>query len=125
MFETDLRDYLVSYDDLNALVGSRIYPGVLPENPTYPAISYSLVSESRHHNIDVAYPRYQFSCFSPNYISAKNVATQVRKALQRYRGTMGSTQVIQGVFENEIELYDPTDKLYHVAVDMKLIFREA
>jgi hypothetical protein len=124
VFETDLRDYLIAYTDLNALVGSRIYPAVLPDNPTYPAIAHSEVSGSRRHNINVAFPRYQFSCFSPTYLIAKEVATQVRKALQRYSGLMGSTRVIQGVFENEIEFYDPTEKVWNVAVDMKMIIRE-
>lgn len=124
MFVTDLKDYLINYEPLKDLIGNRVYPGVLPAKPTLPAVSYFEVSGLRYHDIDVAFPRFQFSCFSPRYLEAKNVAKEIRHALQRFKGQIGDTNVIQGVFENQFELYENDTKLFNIAVDIKIIYRE-
>lgn len=124
-FEGDLKNFAAADVALNALIGTRFYPGALPENPTYPAVTYFKIDGNRHHNIDVAFPRYQFSCWSPVYLTAQVTATAVRKAFQRYKGIMGSTQIIQGVYERQGDLYEPDTKLFHIPVDIKFIIREA
>ena len=124
MFEVDLRNYLISQEPLKKLIGSKIYPGWIPENAKMPAIAFLEVSGVRHHNIDVAYPRFQFSIFSSRYLEAKEIANEVRNSLQRYKGKMGNTRVIQAVFQNEYESYEEDTLLYHVAVDFKFIFWE-
>ena len=124
MIETELRAYLLNDPDIKRMIGNRMYPLVLPEKAAFPAIAYTMVSKGSHHLINIAFPRIQFSCFSPSYMEAKNIAGKIREALQRYKGQMGSNRVIQGVFENEYEMYEKDTGLYHVACDIKIIFRE-
>lgn len=122
--ETKLRDYLLSIKEIQSAVGNRIYPGWLPEKPTYPAIAYLAVSGVAHHNIPVAYPRFQFSVFSTKYGEAKELAEEIRSALQRYKGNMGGVRVLQGVWEGSRDMYESDTKLYHIATDFKIIYRE-
>lgn len=124
MFSTALRTYLLSVPEITASIGSRLYPGWIPENAPMPSVAYLEVSGVRHHDIDVAYPRYQFSCFSTRYLEAKEVADEIRNALQRYKGDMGNTRVIQGVHEGSFEQYERDTGIYHVAIDFKIIYRE-
>ena len=124
LLEIDLRNYLLTNDNLKALIGTRIYPGWIPENATMPSVAFLTVSGVRHHNIDVAYPRIQFSVFSSRYLEAKEIASEIRKSLRRHEGMTGSTRIIQGVFENENEMYEKDTLLYHIACDFKIIYWE-
>jgi len=124
MFSTELRTFLLTHKSLTDLIGQRLYPGWLPEKPAMPSVAYLEVSGVRFHNIDVAYPRFQFSCFSNRYVEAKQVATEITKALQRFKGDIGGTRVIQCVHEGTYEQYEQDTKLYHVSVDFKIIYRE-
>lgn len=123
-FEVNLREYLLTIPEIKNIVGNRIHPGWLPEKPVYPALAYLEVSGVSHHNIPVAYPRFQFSVFSTRYGEAKQVAEEVRKALQRYKGDMGGIKVLQGVWEGSRDMYESDTKLYHIATDFKIIYRE-
>ncbi len=124
MLEVDIRNYLISQETLKLKIGTRIYPGWIPENAVMPSVAFLSVSGVRHHDIDVAYPRYQFSVFSPRYIEAKEIAAEIRNILQRFKGQMGNSNVIQVAFQNEYENYENDTKLYHIAIDFKFIFWE-
>lgn len=124
MLAIDLRNYLLENQTIKDLVSTRVYPGWIPEKATMPAIAYLEVSGIRHHDIDVAFPRYQFSVFSTRYSEAREIAKEIRDTFQRYKGEIGSTSIIQGVFENEYEQYESETKLYHIAVDFKFIYWE-
>lgn len=124
MLPIDLRNHLLSHKPLTDLIGTRLHPGWFPEKVTLPAVAFFCVSGIGHHDIDVAYPRYQFSCFSPRYLEAKQVAGEIKNALKRFKGDMGGTRVIQGVFENQYEQYEKDTNLYHIAVDFKIIHWE-
>ena len=74
---------------VTALVSARVYPLLLRQNPTYPAVTYEKVSGPRIENLQglsgLAHPRFQFSCFGDDYEEADSVAEQVRLALEGYR----------------------------------------
>lgn len=124
MLDTDLVDYLKNYQPLKELIGARIYPGVIPENGTKPAVAYNEVSALGHHDIDVSFPRFQFSCFSSRYIEAKQIRQEIENALKRFKGTMGATQVIQGVSDGKYMLYEDDTKLHNAIIIMKIIHWE-
>ena len=124
MLEVDLRNHLLSNETLKSLISTRLYPGWIPENAVMPAVAFLCVSGVRHFDIDVAYPRYQFSVFSPRYLEAKEIVSEIRNILQRFKGKMGNTDVIQVAYQNEYENYERDTKLYHIAIDFKFIYRE-
>lgn len=124
MLETDLRTYLLTLDSLKDYIGTRIYPGWIPKNATMPSVAFLGVSRPSHHDIEVAYPRIQFSIFSARYIEAKEITSELRGILQRFKGRMGETNIIQIVYENEYENYESDTGLYHIAIDFKIIYWE-
>lgn len=124
MLEVDIRNHLLSHQSLKDYIGTRLYPGWIPENAVMPSVAFLAVSRPSHHDIDVAYPRYQFSVFSSRYIESKEIAAEIRAILQRYKGEMGNSKIIQVVFENEYENYEKDTKLYHIAIDFKFIIWE-
>jgi len=124
MLAAAIRSYLLSIPELTALIGTRLYPGWIPENADMPSVAYFEISGVRHHDIDVAYPRYQFSCFSTRYAEARKIAEIIRKSLQRYKGDMSGIRIIQGVHESTYEQYERETNIYHISVDMRIIHRE-
>lgn len=95
--EQALETYLIGVPAVAALIvdgaGSRLYPQALPQDPVYPAVTYSVISnpvvESHGGNSALAHPRVQFDCWSTDYIQAKTVAREIRRALQGVKGIMG------------------------------------
>ena len=123
-----LYNYLSNYAGLTALVSTRIYPLVLPQDGTLPAVAYQKVSAIRTHTMGndpgVARPRYQFTCWGETPTEAKEVAAQIRAALQNQRnqlwgGESGVTVTVIGP-ENEIDNFELTKadvELFSVSQD--------
>ena len=114
--ESDVFARLSTFPGLMALVGTRIYPDLLPQNPTLPAVTLFKVSNPREitHSGDssLQHPRYQFSCWALTYGAVWTVAEQVRLALQ------GLTSAGVGIYDNGHDLYDEEMGYYHVAIDI-------
>jgi hypothetical protein len=123
MIEESLRAKILADTDVTDDIGQRLYILKLPQSPTLPAVTYFKVSNPRHHDIDVAMPRYQFDIWAESYITARGVADNIRKALQRESGTWTGIRVIQAVYLGETDMYEDDTELYHVAQDYKIIYR--
>lgn len=122
--ETAICSHLISRPSVSGKISSRMYPLKLPQNPTYPAVVYRKISGSRHHDIDIAMPRIQYSCFASKYLDAKDLADAIRKELQRYKGYLSGIPIKQIVFEGEQDFYEQDTKVYHVAIDFKILYEE-
>ena len=113
---------------VSALVSTRIYPVVVPQNGSLPCITYQQISEPWAHAMGtdpgIRSPRYQISAWSTSYSQVKSVAKQVRTALQDFTGTMGGAGgiAVQRVFfegETDMSDVDPESQAvtHHVAQD--------
>jgi len=83
---------------LVALIAARFYPQMVPQKPTYPAVTYQVVSAPRESNMGVdpgiVNARVQFSAWGTTWKSARDVAEQLRLAFQRWRGTVAGTEIM-------------------------------
>lgn len=110
---------------LSALVGTRVYRVRLPQNVTYPAVTYWKVSGNRLHDTQgptgESDPRVQVSCWSRSQAQAEDVAEAVRGVLDGWSSTGGvhMTQLV-----NETDLYDNEVEVYHIALDFVLMHEE-
>lgn len=122
IIEEALKSYLTGYAGLTALISTRVYPLRLPESPTYPSVTYQRISAPRIHSHSgpsgLAFPRFQFDCYSPTYLGAKAVATQVRLALDGYTGTMGGgVSVGSSLLQDDRDFYDTATRIWRVSID--------
>jgi len=120
--------YLEASTGIHDLIGDRIYPITMPQNCTKPALTYRVISGMEHHNIDVAYPRFQFDCWGETYSDAKTLAYEVKEAFQRLRTPIGGSSgldIIQAVILNEIDMsYNMDTSLYGIYVDVRIIYKK-
>lgn len=122
--EEALRTLLLSDSTVSGLVGTRVYPMQLPLDCTLPAISYSKISSPNNHLIDVASPRFQFSCFAEDYLEVQQLKTAVVSALNRYKGVASGIHIKQIVFQDASDDYEETTGIFHVPVDFKIIYQQ-
>lgn len=126
MFEEALFSFLVADTDLTALVGQRIYPLLLPQQPTTPAISYQRISTTPLYalngNQQLTKVRIQFDIFGATLADAKSVAEALHSRLDAYRGLMGSVQVGSVFRASEMDLYDPSVESFRVSTDYLIVF---
>lgn len=124
--ETALHTRLAGFAGLTALVAQRIYATKPPQNATYPAVSHFGLPGQKYSAMGadaaVASRRFQVSSWGDTKSAALDVATQVRKALQRFRGTSDGI-VVQDVFvvSDGLDLYEP-DTFKHQIVQEYLMW---
>lgn len=122
---------LTGNSGVTALVGTKVYPGRLPQNTVMPAISYELVSSNEILPINaqaggvLLRSRVQVTVLAKSYAETKAVHEAVRKAVLFQRGLIGAVRVISitrdliGADERDDEL-----GLYMQSVDYLLIHDE-
>lgn len=128
---------LSTFAGVTAIVGTspndRVYPVVLPEKPTYPAITYRQIDSTRlqgpHSDPGVATVRVQVTAFAESFDAAKALAEQIRLALERY-GTAITGTDIAGVTVYDITIgsdadsYIPELDLFAISTDFSVTHQE-
>lgn len=95
--EDALYSYLAAQSTIIAIVDDRIYPTVLPQDPTKPAVVFYNVGTSplwlqnAKPVLDVT--RIQIDCYADTSRDAKLLAKAVRDVLESYVGLMGTLSV--------------------------------
>lgn len=83
---------------VGALCGDRIYPQVIPQGGTVPAVTYDRTSGERIRALDgvdgVASPRFEFICWAATYLAAVELKNAVRAALEGYTGTILGVSIL-------------------------------
>lgn len=115
--QTDVRDFLIADAAIAAIIGSRMYPDILPQNVTYPAISYSMAARESVRDIPNgpagrARPRLTINAWSLVYDQASELSDAIRLRLDGFKGVMGASDVgairldnMFDVFEDEVQAY--------------------
>jgi hypothetical protein len=127
--------YLSTYAGLSALVSTRIYPDLLPQTITYPAIVYTLISgvndETLGEDSDTTEERWQFTINASSVDSRANVCKQLKKAFKDYN--KGSTRIMGGSggvpvgsvnHAGQTNFYEEETKIYQRTVDFMFIYDE-
>jgi len=83
--ETGLYSALTGDGTVSGLVSTRVYPEVMPQGVTYPAISYQRISTVRYNMLsgvdDFTQVRIQVDCWDSSYSGVKTLAAAVKSAL--------------------------------------------
>lgn len=110
--ETDLYTKLTAYTALTALVGTRFYPAILPDDVVYPAICYSVISKSvigsgASNNCMEA--RVQLSAYAVDYL---NGVIAIEAQIINFAQANGYRFEVAG------DVWEQDSTLYHRAVDL-------
>lgn len=122
-----LRTLVLADAGMSALIGERMYPDVLPQGATFPAIRFfevSLTPLYQHDgdaNLDTS--RYQFDCYAANRPAAKDVAMVLRTILGGLKKVYRDGVNFQaGFLVNSLSGYDDALNAWRVTQDYQLSY---
>lgn len=108
--EEALRTRLLADSTVSGLVGTRIFPLVIPQGQALPAIAYQRISGVREHThagaSGLAHPRIQYACVAETFTQARAVADAVRQRLDGFAGVIGSVTVESIMIQNQMDNYN-------------------
>ena len=134
--KNDLWDYLNGTAAMAAIFADsssptliRLYPQVLPQDPTYPAASYQLVGRQRQALMgndtgNLVRSSYNVDVYGQTSESVESGSAALRTALIDFRGLMGATQVERLLLENEIDLTDVEPGLFRNSMSFTIWHEE-
>jgi len=111
MIEDDLYDYLTADSGVSALVGARIWPDIVPQDPSYPLITYARSNDERESTFDEGQTDhvgadFQIDSWGETRGAAIELAATVRAALLNYGGDMGATRIDQVRLSSQLDIYE-------------------
>ena len=116
-FETEIRARLVANPSIFNLVGARIYPQALPQNPTYPAIIYNVEYAEPAQNLSgptsVTFPSLALYMVAETYEVALALGAAVKNSLDGYIGVLTTLMVVVEL-DDEDDEYDDEIKKYAI-----------
>lgn len=123
--------YMKATAGITALVSTRIYPLVLPEKATLPALVVTRISTPRivSHDTsgatgDLISPRYQFDAWGASQAATKAIADALRAALNGKKGVAGGVTLRAALADDEAPEYDPETGLYRTRSDYIVWYQE-
>jgi hypothetical protein len=111
MSEPNFYEYLRNIPAVAAVVGSRIYPDKLPQNPVLPAVVYQRVGGIRQTlycgTDGLVDGNYQLDIYGKTRATTKDASDAVFNALIDYSGMMGATIVKDCTLSTDFDSVDP------------------
>ena len=110
------------------LVGTRVYPQIVPQTAERPAIAYQRISSIPEHShsgfSSLSRTRYQLTLEGNTHREALSLALEVRRALSGARNTVGDLTVVTMV-ENESDGFGDTAQVPVVRMDLMMLHNES
>lgn len=121
--EAGLVTFLNSQPGIAGLLGTRLYPLVIPQDAEQPALAYQRIDTPRISSHDgpsgLAKPRIQITVTAKTFEMVKALTLLLRRALDGYRGMWGSVPVQKCSVMNEIDGYAmEAEGAYTVRLDL-------
>jgi hypothetical protein len=107
--------------------GSRVYPTILPQSPTFPAVTYQQISAVKSHAMGQDTPltrlRVQVDCWAKSHADVRALAAAVAARLSRFKGEFDSVDILDCLLENEIEGYEATSQTRRIIQEYTVFIR--
>lgn len=113
--ETALFSYLTGKSEITSIVSTRVYATVAPSSPTYPYITFQMVSNNPEHhmsgNSPITIVRIQLDAWARTVATQQAISEAVRNALDGYRGQMGAEALdVRRAFLDNRNTFEEPDK---------------
>lgn len=119
--ETKIYSLLTGTTVVTTLLGTRLYPLVAPQAPTYPYAVYFRVSGGQQNGLngylDLENPRIQIDIYSTSYSEVKTVAENIQT-------TMNTSTDFSNVMLSDNDIYEDEVQKHRVSMDFSCFNRE-
>ena len=107
--ETDFFTAVTGDATIAAIIGTRLYPAIAPDNATFPAMVYSVISQVPNGSGGCTISLLQVDCYAATYA----VARSMRDGLVALANATGNWTYDAGP-----DLWEDDGQLYHKIVDV-------
>jgi Protein of unknown function (DUF3168) len=112
---------------ISALIGTRVYPVVLPENPTLPALLYKFVGGQSDPTLDTSGEqklRLELDCYGASFDDASALRDAVTAALNGYQGTLSDGTFLQNAWRLSpgVDFFEDEPRQYRCMVEFYLLY---
>jgi len=101
---------------------------LLPENPVYPCITYSVVSSTNTYSFEVkevSKKRIDFNCFGTTYSDCKTIKKALQQVVDGYVGTLTDGTRVLGTFSGtELDFFEDDARVYRTLAEYIFEFVE-
>lgn len=137
-FSADLRQYVINGTSLEparqaaltviqSAIAGQMYPEVLAEAATLPALTFQLISNSTDHTLDaqpcgLEEPRLQIDVWANTGVQREILGQALKDALDGINGTtLVNTEFDVILWDNELNSFEPDRKQYRKMLDFKIL----
>lgn len=107
----------------------RLYPPPIPDNPTYPLVTYMQISGPRSYHQQGAdglvFARFEFDSWDLVSSGARELAEEVRYVLSGFKGFSDSIDILSVFLISEQKMFEDDTKVHRVSQDYRVTYREA
>jgi len=125
--EAGLWSLLVNDAEVALEVDDRVYPVVLPQPPTYPAVTYRRISQNipLAHDGPVAFSadRFQVDCYAEEIADLVSVVAAVRTCLNGYSGTSVGVKIWCIKLLNQVNGFGEAADVMRSSIDFLVTYR--
>lgn len=120
--ESSLFTFVTGDPAVGPLIGSKMYPGKLPQKPEMPALTYNRISSGQDYELEgaevgVRPARFDINCWDDGYEGMLALGAAVRASLSGYMGPMGADTVQAILIEDEHDDYEADTQLWRRIID--------
>lgn len=134
MIEAPLRTYLMAIDDLTDIIGTRLYPMIVPQSAPLPYVVYRRTGTEREYtehgsHAGLAIAAIDFEAYADGYEDVKELSEVLRQAFDGHSGTLGTYERISILLTDESDLVEPLETatespVYGVRLSIDITFHE-
>ena len=128
MLEQGLTTLLNASTSITALIGDRLYPVFVPQSPTYPCLSYQVISGSSSYSMDGSaetVKRIQFDAWGTTYADVKNIQQALHNLLDGFEGVLSDGTAVHGTFRGvELDEFENDSLTYRTLTEYSFHFVE-
>lgn len=121
MIENALVSILEDDAGIGAIAGDRIYPVILPQNPTAPCITYARDGTQRDVTFDEGQTdfvgsTFQIDAWGESYSDARTLGAAIQTALQNYSGTVDGIVIQTARITADVDIYEDSVELFRYSM---------
>lgn len=124
MIELDFINFLKSDTDLTALIGTRLFPHVIPQGQAAPALVYYCRKYPRlgfGNSNNITDVQFQLDVYSKSYAEIKDVESLLITKLHGFTGLIGSSHLVLSEITNSTNSYEAATELHRATIEVALI----
>ena len=124
MLVTALYTKLSTDSGITAIAGTRIYPVKMPQEPTFPLVTYQIFSQptvNTHDAKTMKNSQVQVDAWAETFLAAHQLAEAIESSLGVFKGTIASDEVIHSSIQrNKQDFFEDGVDDYRVSLDFSV-----